>query len=84
MVDLSSAEWASHVSLTLEKAAQAASEHAANLRALAAEFERDGKDMERGPHAPPLRDLASVLSVAARTLMVQSTDWRRAADARRK
>lgn len=80
--DYTSVAWASHVNLTLEAAAAELWERMRILDQLAADMDEDGKDMERGPHAPPIRDVASTLRLAAAKLTDEASRWRIATDNR--
>lgn len=80
--DYDSVAWASHCTLVFENAAADLREQAISLDNLAADLDRDGKDFHRGPHAPPAKDIAAVLRMAAAKASNEADRWRAATDAR--
>lgn len=78
----SSAAFADHVHEQLRDVRETLQSQTETLRYLESSLDADGKDFERGPHAPPITEIRTLLNVATTLIIHQESYWRTAADAR--
>lgn len=74
-INYRSKEWAEDVASRLDDARVHVAAAASALRSVAADMDADGKDVERGPHAPPIQDVQSLLNIATSLLAMQTSNW---------
>lgn len=74
-IDYSSKKWADDVARRLFVAKANVADAADVLRRLILDMDADGHDWDRGPHAPPVEDIQSLLRIATSLLTQQASSW---------